>query len=381
MFKHLFYLGSFIFLVGCGAKSTDSTDNEGSETVNEEKTTINKKPLAKFEPEDGQVILFAGQELDAIGGLDEYNNGYYDHFDAPGGFTMYTNFRPGDTVHGHINKGLDGLMTTDDWGDGPSNMQMQIDDPDFNNSALAIGLELVNHDENVAKGVHDSIIIKFGNWIKGLGKRPVFLRTGFEWDGHDWNHYDKEFHKQSFIRVRQILDSMGVENVAFVWQSKGWGSTYKEIEEWYPGDEYVDWCGVSFFSRYQGIEPMLLFSKEHGKPLFIAEASPSIEADSNDYQPIDLADPKWSQYAWDNWFVHFFKLIDENPDVVKAVSYINCNWKSHRMWKSVPNFAQMDARLQLSEDLSNKWKEITGKEQYLKASPDLFDKLWNNNKE
>jgi len=58
------------------------------------------KTRAKFEPIDGECLLFAGQELEAIGGLEEWNDGYYDHFDAPAGFTMYTKIRPGDEEFG-----------------------------------------------------------------------------------------------------------------------------------------------------------------------------------------------------------------------------------------------------------------------------------------
>ena len=45
-----------------------------------------------YEPVDGECLVFIGQELDAIGGLEKWNSGYLDHFDSPFGFTMYTDF-------------------------------------------------------------------------------------------------------------------------------------------------------------------------------------------------------------------------------------------------------------------------------------------------
>ena len=104
---------------------------------------------AKFEPADGRCILFVGQELEAIGGLVDYNDGYFDHFPTPGGFTMYSCLSPGDNSFGHVMKGLDGIWTTDNWGDGPTNISLLLADQDFKNSALAIGFSMVNHDGEI----------------------------------------------------------------------------------------------------------------------------------------------------------------------------------------------------------------------------------------
>ena len=49
--------------------------------------------------------------------------------------------------------------------------------------------------------------------------------------------------------MKHKYDSMGIENVAYIWQSHGFDEPDSLLEAWYPGDEYVDWCGVSFFNR------------------------------------------------------------------------------------------------------------------------------------
>ena len=78
------------------------------------------------------------------------NNGYLDHFPKPAGFTMYTDLMPGSESFGMMHEGLEGLTTTDDWGDGPSNMSLQLADPDFSNMALAIGLDMKDgHEKKV----------------------------------------------------------------------------------------------------------------------------------------------------------------------------------------------------------------------------------------
>lgn len=335
---------------------------------------------AKFEPEDGKCILFVGQELEAIGGLEEWNDGYFDYFEKPGGFTMYTDFSPGDTMFGYVLKGLDGVFTTDRWGDYPSNMSLQLEDEDFSNSALAIGLWLVNHEGEVARGEQDELINRMGEWLKTLGRRPVFLRIGYEFGG-EWNNYDREDFITAYKRIKDKFDEMGVINVAYVWQSHGWGMSLEELEKWYPGDDYVDWCGYSFFSRWDEVQ-MIDFARKKGKPVFIAEASPTISTSTvkvnGKTKETILSNPEQAQEAWDKWFVPFFRTIHDNADVIKAVNYINCNWKSHPMWVDNPTFQDVDARLQTSEFISKKWREETGKDMYLKASPELFDLLWNN---
>ena len=123
-YRVVLILGLFLQM-GCSGGTTQETE-DAVETIE----TNSQRSRAKFEPEDGKCILMVGQELVAIGGLDDYDDGYLDHFDTPGGFVMYTNFSPGDSTFGSL-KGNDGVATTDNWGDGDSNMSLQIADPDF----------------------------------------------------------------------------------------------------------------------------------------------------------------------------------------------------------------------------------------------------------
>ena len=293
---------------------------DSANDTKEEEQKENRK-LAKFEPEDGKCILFVGQEQAAIGGVEGFEDGYFNHFDAPGGFTMYTNLSPGDTMFGHVTKGLDGLKTLDRWGDGPSNMSQQIVDPDFDNSALAIGLWFVNHDHEVVEGKMDPMITDLGEWIKNLGRRPVFLRIGYEFGG-EWNHYDRENYISIFKRIRDMYDEMGVNNIAYVWQSHGWGMGQEELEAWYPGDDYVDWCGYSFFSRWDEVE-MIEFARKKGKPVFIAEATPTISTETvktnEKTKETILSNPEQAEEAWEKWFVPFFETINDPENNIKAV--------------------------------------------------------------
>ncbi|MBX2870967.1 MAG: endo-1,3-beta-xylanase [Saprospiraceae bacterium] len=341
-------------------------------------------PLAKFEPRGEKVLVFAGQDLESIGGLSAYNNGYADHFPIPAGVTLYTGIGANDGSFGGENEvGLLGLYETFDGGNGPSNMKLVMEAESFLHSMLAIGLSLVNNEQKVAAGELDGNIKALGDFLLSLGERPVFLRIGYEFDGHPWNHYDKASWKKAYQRIKDQLDSMGVDNTAYVWQSVGWVSDPYELEEWYPGDEYVDWCAFSFFDRWREVQ-MLDFARKKGKPVFIAEASATISTATSKFdgktKETILGNPEQAAEAWEKWFVPFFNMIENNTDVIKAIHYINCDWKARPMWFENPTFQDVDARIQESPDITAKWQEKMKTDLYLNASAELLDQLnYHNN--
>lgn len=354
-----------VFLFG----SRQSINAQNSEIVN-------KTNLAKFEPADGQYLFFIGQDMNAIGGLDKYNDGYCDYFDTPAGFTTYTNLSPGGQSFGYRNRGNDGLKSISNWGAGDVCAQCIIDDSDFKNSIISIGLSLVNHEKEVAKGKHDELIKELGNWIKSLGQRPVFLRIGYEFDGWEWNHYTKKHYLSAWRYIHETFNEMNISNVAFVWQSKGTGTNQKTLEEWYPGDDLVDWCGYSYFGNPD--EEMLTFARKHKKPVFIAEAAPVFQID-NLYFNTRLTDAEIAESAWKQWFLPFFDTLNKNSDIIKAFSYINVNWSIQPMWINNPTFQKVDSRIQVSELISKKWEEEIAKPRYLKSNSRLWNQLGVNN--
>ncbi len=368
---HQVYIWLLLFALSC-------SDPKEKKNLSDENQLSNKQVRAKFEPPDGQCILFVGQELTAIGGLVDYSSGYFDHFRTPGGFTMYTNLSPGDTSFGHLMAGLDGVYSTDDWGDTPSNMSLQLADDDFKNCALAIGLSFVNHEVEVANGLQDTLVDHLGDFIQSLAARPVFLRIGYEFGGA-WNHYDRLNYIRSFKRIRDRFESQGIDNIAYVWQSHGWGMDQAELELWYPGDHYVDWCGYSFFSRFEEVQ-MLEFARKRNKPVFIAEASPTISTSTvkinGKTKETILSNPDQADEAWEKWFTPFFQTIEENEALIKAVSYINCHWKAAPMWRDNPTFQNVDARLQTNKEIAQRWKEKVYRDRFLHASDSLFNLLW-----
>ena len=227
--KKLFYLAIVLCAIACTNK----------------KSSVN---YAKFEPEDGKCLVFIGQDMEAIGGI-EGKEGYVNFFGTPAGITIYTNIRPGDVSYGYTYQGLDGLTSNANWGAGNCFADAQLASPLLKGCDVAIGLELVNHEEKVASGEHDSYIIRLGEWIQNIAPRRVFLRIGYEFDGHAWNHYQPEAYITAFRRIHTLFDSLNISNVAYVWQSTGGNSSMDELYQYYPGDEYVDWFAYSQFAQ------------------------------------------------------------------------------------------------------------------------------------
>ncbi|MFD0430690.1 hypothetical protein ACFQ60_35235 [Streptomyces zhihengii] len=90
--------------------------------------------------------------------------------------------------------------------------------------------------------------------------RDVLLRIGYEFDG-PWNCYSADFYKEAFRYIKGRIDALGATRVATVWQSAAWPvNTHPDhpewnyivtdpghLDDWYPGDRYVDWVGLSSF--------------------------------------------------------------------------------------------------------------------------------------
>jgi hypothetical protein len=88
-----------------------------------------------------------------------------------------------------------------------------------------------------------------------------------------------------------------------------------------------------------------------------------------------LGDAAQAEEAWELWFKPFFKTIHDNPDVVKAISYINADWTSHRMWDDNPTFQEVDARLQINPVIKERWLKEISADRYIGGEEDVFELL------
>lgn len=300
-----------------------------------EKNKINeeiKEPTYVTLPYDKEILLFVGQDLGSVGGLQNYNNGYLDFFSMSDGVTSYTNL-----------PGLNGLTKLANWNAGDVNAKLYIDNSNFNNCDLAIGLYMVNHLKQIYNGVYDVKLDMFADFIKN-SNRTVYLRIGYEFDG-SWNHYNPDDYINAYKYIVDYFNNEQVTNCRYVWQSYGGSKSAETLLSWYPGDEYVDWLGYSYFNGNPNImgQGILELARQKDKPVFICESTPKKDVKSED-----------PYFLVDSWYTPFLNHIKDNSDVIKAISYINCDWDSQALWK---NKGWGDSRLQISNELTQWWNK------------------------
>lgn len=294
---------------------------------------------AKFLPPDNKVLLFIGQDRESIDNYSKEMNV------VPAGIMFYTSIQT-----------LTGIDEPADHGAGFQDASYLL--KEYPDSVLQIGLYMVNALEGVVEGKYDDNITRLGEWFKEIG-RPVYLRIGYEFDLPD-NHYDPDLYKQAFRSLVDRFRAMGVENVAYVWHSYGVMHDDKPALDWYPGDEYVDWFGVSFFAIYNldGIRTFAELAKKYNKPLMIAEASTMKDV------------PLAAKARWERWYQRMFDFVREYD--VRAVSYISCDWESFPMWKGQ---SWGDSRVTTDPFLKEMWLKEVNQERYLRPSSLLFKHL------
>jgi beta-mannanase len=364
------------------------------------KTTAPSGPAViagKFTPPQDKTLLFIGQDSDTI--ADYVREVPEDNIE---GITLYTQLK-----HGDVDQTFFAVLSPANWQSGTMDFTQTLQQSP--QAALAVGLALdtcdqANHPENIAKGKYDKTIKFMIEHLKSLAPRKVFLRIGYEFDG-PWNCYQPHSYKQAFRHIASAIKRNKADNIATVWQSATWPDSYGNdhydfnnpghLNNWYPGDDVVDWVSMSVFyrdlSQWNYTPPsnpevtqqqVLTFARAHNKPLMIAEAAPQgyrtggltrsfIQA--NDQQPTTAAQ------IWQDWYQPLFDFVDANKDVIRAVAYINTHWESQKMWQCQPNIAAGqpgcdggnwgDSRVQANPLIKQKWlQQVNNNERWVQSS-------------
>jgi len=167
------------------------------------------------------------------------------------------------------------------------------------------------------RGEKDAGIEAMGRAIKEYG-RPVFADFGYEFDGQH-PHQAREY-AAVFRRIHDAWDRLGVRNVAYVWHSytdnlNGFlperNKTEAQIYEYYPGDDYVDWFGVSLYydTQRQGAIRFARMARAKGKPLAIIESG------------VGVNPKKFWNYSWAGYYAPLFRTVGELD--IKLLCYNN----------------------------------------------------------
>lgn len=168
----------------------------------------------------------------------------------------------------------------------------------------------------------DEYVRRFAREAKASGI-PIFLRYASEMNGTwvAWHGDPKKY----IEKFRLIHDIMAEEapNVAMVWSPNFWPPD--TIDDYYPGDDYVDWVGFSLYSTpySSGKEELKgnvidifapLYNRYHHKPIMISEG-----AIAHTYLPTNQTYWRWAE----DQLGYMYGLLPRLFPQVKAITYFN----------------------------------------------------------
>ncbi|HZD04999.1 MAG TPA: glycosyl hydrolase, partial [Longimicrobiales bacterium] len=100
-------------------------------------------------------------------------------------------------------------------------------------------------DEDVVEGKYDDDIRQLAGAVRTF-HRPTFVRIASEFNGV-WNNYRQVYYADSYRRIVDLFRDEGADSTIFMWNYYP-GEADFPYEDWYPGDDYVDWWSLDVFS-------------------------------------------------------------------------------------------------------------------------------------
>ncbi|MEU4157829.1 carbohydrate-binding protein [Actinoplanes sp. NPDC026670] len=331
-------------------------------------------PAAEAAIPPGRITFFAGQTTPDLTAFKQQVLDRDAAFPRPGGVTLYTNISP---------NACNGLTVTCNLNGNVFNFSQTL--AEYPGAAVAVGLYLADNpgcanqplraiigrnDADIAGQLGQQYRQNLDNlisWLKNTG-RQVYLRVGYEFDG-PWNCYNTDFFKAAFRVVKQRITTLGATNVKTVWQTASYVkdgpaeyrfdfSNPSHLADWYPGDDVVDYVGMSTFywdatyRRHQWAcdtptstptvlyDRVLNFARAHAKPAVISESAPqayrTAQLDASCVNRNNRVSLGGDWTAVSSWYDQFFAYVNRNTDVLRGVSYINSDWEAIAQFSCPP---------------------------------------------
>ncbi len=200
----------------------------------------------------------------------------------------------------------------------------------------------------VATGSYDAMLRRLAAVAKRLPV-PVYVRPGYEFDLLGGQYGPPEVYKAAYRRVVDVMRDEGADNARFVWHSAGafWrgadpslfatgsgtvahnarGGPALPIAAFYPGREYVDAFGISYWQdsccngrssqrardEYEHrTRELLTEAQAMGLELHISESTPAYIGADSGAESVD-------------WLDRTFRLIDDFD--IRMLSLISIDWR------------------------------------------------------
>ena len=181
-------------------------------------------------------------------------------------------------------------------------------------------------------------------WLNRGASLSLTHARDIEFDNPDFGYLeDPVAYRQAFRMLKEACLYSKWDcpaKVKFVWHSWGASSDSKQLDDFYPGNDVVDWVGVSIFQQVNNatmmpfVDEVLTYAVNRNKQIMIAESTPF-----------------GGIVSWDDWFAPTLQLIERYD--IAMWSYINSNWEAQPMW----HYAGFgDTRLSINDDVMQQWQ-------------------------
>ncbi len=172
----------------------------------------------------------------------------------------------------------------------------------------------------IADGKFDEYIRSFALKIRDF-RKPVFIRFAHEFDNpaYPWSRTGGNTPREyvaAWRKIAAVFAAIGVNNVAWVWNP--WNKA--TMREYYPGDQYVDWVGLT--SLNYG-----LASQDKKWRSFEEIYNPHREAILKIGKPVMLAEFGSTNYGGNShdWILKAWGSINEKYHEIKSLVLFNSN--------------------------------------------------------
>lgn len=169
----------------------------------------------------------------------------------------------------------------------------------------------------ILDGTFDPELLMLADSVAAVGS-PVIIRFLYESvSGFSRPYiYSSETFVEAYRRLISMMRARGATNAEFMFHANN--GNRPTLEEWYPGDEFIDWTGTSIFDPINdptGLEREAAFASSHGRAFMVVESSPT----AAHYRPDNIRYPG----LWDEWFLPYFEFLKAHAD---AFVYIGIDW-------------------------------------------------------
>ncbi|RYG70542.1 hypothetical protein EON80_07700 [bacterium] len=175
--------------------------------------------------------------------------------------------------------------------------------------------------KQIAGGAWDDYFKDAALTVKDFGG-PVFISIDHEMNGN-WYPYSQNYPNSgvtaadfvaAWRRIVDVFRANGASNAAFVWSPNVPDVGNVPFTSYYPGDNYTDWIGVSFYSGNDAYAMDTIYRTYAAKkPFFVTEWATAPE--KSRYNPRFPGEAKWIQ--------QFFAALSTRYPRVKAISWFN----------------------------------------------------------